>query len=77
MRREQTLPMTDAQRAISDSIQTDSIIHLPYDENTAADLLAECEDSTDSDTETEYWGTDDDGQTWRVHMRRDDVPDNR
>jgi hypothetical protein len=58
-----------AQQAIDQSIAETSIIHLPYDADAAETLLAECEDWTEGNTETEYWGADSDtGAEWRVHM---------
>jgi len=30
-------------------------------------LMTHCDDSADGD-ELEYWGTDDSGQAWRVHL---------
>jgi hypothetical protein len=54
--------------AIRQSAQQTETVTLDYDAAIAADLLVECEDSTDGNTATEYWGTTDTGAEWRVHM---------
>lgn len=33
------------------------------------DLLVRCDDDVETDGEHEYWGTDDEGDPWRVHVR--------
>lgn len=33
-----------------------------------ADLSDECEDSVDAGERVEFWGADDDGVEWRVHV---------
>jgi len=57
-----------AANAIDRSISHNEIVTLPYDADIASDLLVECEDSTESHDVTEYWGTTEHGDTWRVHM---------
>lgn len=57
--------MTNAEQAIKQSRDTNSIVHVhvrtnDIDEN---ELLVECIDSADNGSVTEYWGTD-----WRVHV---------
>ena len=65
--------------AIDRSISQNEIVTLESDEIARAgnsveavcsELFAECEDSTDADTVTEYWGKDIDGNEWRVHVTR-------
>ena len=54
------------QAAIAESIQTDSVIHLDAADVTETErdtLLAECEDSVETQNGTEYWG-----EGWRVHV---------
>lgn len=62
---------TPASDAIARSISHTETIHLPYDADAMMDLLVECEDSTESETETEYWGTDETGNEWQVHVARE------
>ena len=62
-----TQAMTAAQ-AIEQSIMQTETVDLPYYEAVALDLLVECDDSVDGNAVTEYWGTTDDGEQWRVHM---------
>lgn len=56
------------QHHIAQSIATNSIVHLSGDESVHLDLLAECDDSVENGTVTEYWGTTDEGYEWRVHV---------
>lgn len=60
-----------AQEAIARSISHNEIVHVDYDLGTAEDLMVLCEDHTTGNDEEEYWGVDDDGATWRVHMAVD------
>jgi hypothetical protein len=70
--------MTTASAAITESIQTDSIVTLNLDSaecltRVMNELLAECDDCVEYPVLrgliTEYWGVDDDGSTWRVHVQ--------
>jgi len=61
--------------AIDRSIAEGRTYHLGYlareAEECAAvqeELLARCDDSADSGSVTEYWGSGDPGQDWRVHV---------
>jgi hypothetical protein len=59
-----------AERAIARSVSHTEIVTIAYDADAAAALQAACEDSVGvPDERTEYWGTTDDGDEWRVHMR--------
>lgn len=60
-----------AECAIARSISHTEIVTIDYDADAETDLLAACEDSVDAGEVTEYWGTDDEGREWRVHVRRD------
>ena len=66
---------TTADRAIARSISHTEIVTLDYDATADVDLAAACEDSVVCQSHTEYWGTDDDGQEWRVHMRHRAEPE--
>lgn len=58
--------------AIEDSVMTNQTIHLPIQDDSAVvlDLMAACDDWTEANTETEFWGTSDSGSSWRVHVAR-------
>lgn len=63
---------TAAASLISRSISHTEIATAEWSADLAADLAAECDDSTEaSDTVVEYWGTDEDGAEWRVHLTGD------
>lgn len=62
-------------RAIETSIRETRIVTIPRDvrmgdnaQGIAADLAALCDDSVENGDVIEYWGTDDDGDEWRVHL---------
>ncbi len=57
-----------AQELVARSISHHEIAHGEYDAETAASLAALAEDSVTNGAVTEYWGTDDDGAEWRVHL---------
>lgn len=57
-----------ATKLIADSISTNSIIHAEWNGELADTLSAESEDYAESADVVEYWGTDDDGNEWRVHL---------
>lgn len=42
-------------------------------DSVCAELSLESEDSAESREVSEYWGTDVDGNAWRVHVRRVEV----
>lgn len=60
-----------AEQAIKRSVSHNEIVTIAYDSDAASDLRAESKDSVnDADRRvTEYWGTTDAGDEWRVHMR--------
>lgn len=60
---------TQTQTAIDRSITHNEIVHVAFDDDVIADLSIACEDSVGGNTETEFWGTDGDGDEWRVHVR--------
>lgn len=56
--------------AIARSVSHTEIVHLDYGSEELSILMAECDDYTDAnDGVVEFWGTDGDGDEWRVHMR--------
>lgn len=66
--------------AIARSISHNEIVRLEYAKDTHDDLLAECDDCTEANGEFEFWGTDEAGNEWRVHMAEEFCPlcpDNR
>lgn len=62
---------TVAASAIERSISHNEIVHIeanPASEEFLA-LSAASDDSVDTGGMIEFWGTDDDGNKWRVHVR--------
>lgn len=57
-----------AQEAIALSVQQTSIPRVLRTEANYDALAADCDDYVDAPNETEFWGTDDIGNAWRVHM---------
>ena len=60
-----------ARFAITQSINHDEIVTIDYDATAAIDLSVASEGSVDvtqTHGVTEYWGTDEGGHNWRVHM---------
>ena len=64
--------MMTAEQAIARSVSHTEIVTIEYHAETAEDLSRLSDDSTETEKLTEYWGTDDDGHDWRVHVRRPD-----
>lgn len=65
--------ITTAADAIARSIRHCEIVTIPYDAEIAIDLLVEREDSADSTDVMQYWGTDDAGDEWRVHLEQPQI----
>lgn len=63
---------TIASRAIAQSAAGNGIISRPYSREVAEELLLASDDHVTNDlghkVVHEYWGTDDDGDAWRVHL---------
>lgn len=59
-----------AAAAIARSISHNEIVTLPATAERTSDLMIECEDSVETTDVVEYWGTDDTGAEWRVHLTR-------
>lgn len=60
--------MNNATHAIARSISHNEIVTIDATKEDVATLIAECDDHVDAGDVHEYWGTDDDGNTWRVHV---------
>lgn len=69
---------TNVTQAIAQSIAQNEIVTLEYDGapgekieamHAKGDLLNECDDWAENGAVSEYWGTDDAGNIWRVHVR--------
>lgn len=52
------------------SLMQDEIVHAPYSTELSDELSAESEDSAETPETVEYWGTNEDGAGWRVHLDR-------
>lgn len=63
--------MTAAQ-AIKQSAQQNEIVTLGHDVTLMDQLSEESEDSVIGREVTEYWGTTEAGDEWRVHVRHDE-----
>ena len=63
--------MMTAEQAIAESAAHDKVVRLEWDVFLEWDLLMECEDHGANGGVTEYWGTTDDGNEWRVHLTRE------
>lgn len=61
-------------QAIRDSIARDEIVHLEHDAAVVNELTALADDSADTAGEHEFWGEDNDGSSWRVHVAREVRP---
>ena len=57
-----------AEDAIRRSVSHNEHVHLIYDSGLAIDLFAESDDEATVGPITEYWGTTDDGEEWRVSL---------
>lgn len=64
--------MSLADRLISESVRENRTVHVQENCGVSEDLIAMCEDHNDNGDEHEYWGTDDAGNEWRVHVRPGD-----
>ena len=61
-------------RLIAQSIETNGIVHGTYTERAHQEMLGRLTgddaDWVDASECVEYWGSDDDGREWRVHLDR-------
>ena len=63
-----------ALNAILDSLACTGIVTLEadqvrFEEDVRFELMIQCEDNVETDGVAQYWGTDDEGDGWRVHVR--------
>lgn len=59
----------NAAQAIERSISHDEIVYIESSNDDLEHLLAECEESVDANGVWEFWGTTEDGDEWRVHVK--------
>lgn len=52
------------------SVTQNRIVHLEYSEELHDQMLSLCDDWTNGESCNEYWGTNDEGDEWRVHLDR-------
>jgi hypothetical protein len=53
--------------AIEESILRDTIVRVAGTKDNIESLMAECDDHAENGQEHKFWGTDDEGDSWRVH----------
>lgn len=58
----------DAKNLIDQSINHDCIAHAPHSAELHDALLVLCGDYVENLPTVEFWGEDDDGNEWRVHL---------
>lgn len=63
--------MTTASKAIERSVSHNDIVTVDADSegNIIAELTPMCDDHVEANGVHEFWGQDDDGNEWRVHVR--------
>ncbi len=64
-----------AEQAIAESVFYDRCVWMAFDAQQADVLMVECDDHTTDGGVEDYWGTDEDGNEWRVNMEVDCVAD--
>lgn len=57
------------QEAVLESMMLSKIVTIKDWGGLQDALLAQCDDSVETDGLIEYWGSDDAGATWRVHLQ--------
>lgn len=57
-----------ADAAIARSISHTEIVTIDWSPASELALAEVCDDSVQTETVVEYWGTDEDGSEWRVHL---------
>lgn len=68
------VPNTTAACAIDRSVSHNEIVTIDYDWNALQQLILASDDWVDNDGLIELWGTREDGEEWRVHVRREVKP---
>ena len=56
------------QQSKNDSILWDKIVRIDWEHAIELELSEECEGSADSGEEIEFWGAEENGDEWRVHL---------
>jgi hypothetical protein len=59
---------TIIETAIAQSIATNAIVHIEAGPDVIDELRAYCDDEADCGHVLECWGTDDNGNEWRIHV---------
>lgn len=59
------------EQAIARSTSHNEIVHLPWSGAAQNRLVVVCEDWVDAGNVREFWGTDDEGDSWRIHLDYD------
>ncbi len=72
------MTLSMARHAIRASVLENRIVNLVGSEDVmsaiAGHLLTLSDDNVESDGVREYWGVDDDGNEWRVHVAKEVLP---
>lgn len=63
----------NAARAVARSVSHGEIVTVCDEGELCDELTALADDSAVNGTVVEFWGTTDDGDQWRVHVRRAEV----
>lgn len=58
-----------ADQAIARSLSHTEIVTVKDQPGLKMALLVRCDDNVENEGEEEFWGVDDDGDSWRVHVR--------
>lgn len=61
--------LEEARALIARSVEHDEIVHAPHTPELHDALLLLCDDYVENRPTVEFWGTDDDGEEWRVHLK--------
>lgn len=61
---------TEAESAIEESFQHNSIVTLDHDPELQAELERLSDDEAETGQEFEFWGGDEEEGAWRVHLRK-------
>ena len=67
-----TTTLNAAVELIAASITHTAIAHAAFTPGLAVSLMALSDDSAETENVLECWGTDDEGNAWRVHLERVD-----
>lgn len=60
--------VTITQRELRDENRNEPVDVETYDDGVLAELYSACDDWTDANAISEYWGRRADGKEWRVHV---------